>query len=251
METITWNNDGSLNITNCPLTLYVVNDSVFSAIPEIEMLTEEASGIDGSYVFGSRYKERYFTLHLVTEPIFDKETLRGAWRYLSAALNPKKGWYRFEQYNAPDVYGEIMVTKAYQYPLARDHIDIEVEFLLKDGFFKSVQEFIYETPGSYSEPSKTFTINVSSDVDFTPVMLKCRSNPASGTEESIFSFDGYEFRLPRIRYTEFNGERFTITRAGNNVYNEGKGTFPALVKGENTIKLARGWEMTYREWRYF
>lgn len=221
-----------------PLDLLVVSDSEFDAFPEVEMLTAEVSGKDGSYVFGSRYKDRVFDLHLVSRKNYDCDSLKSGWREASKFFDAKNGWLDFIRADSPNMIAKVRVIKSYRHNISINYLNFEVSLLVQDGVFKSVNESSITGNTGFYNDSDTIT----------PIKLVCLKN---GSGKAKITVNGKSMLAPNEKGVVIDSEKYTATKNGLNCLNDVEGDFLFLEQGKNEVVIPDGWELRYREWRWF
>ncbi len=221
-----------------PLDLFVVNDSEVDALPEVEMLTAEVSGKDGSYVFGSRYKDRLFNLHLVSKRNYCEEDIRIGWREASKLFDAKNGWMEFSRANAPNLIAEVRSVKSYKHSLKPNYLNFEVSLLVKDGVYKSA-----------NKRSITGKVDFYNDSDvITPIRLVCTKN---GSGKAKIRVNDKVMSVPNEKDFVVDSYTTTASKNGINRLNDVEGEFLFLNIGDNSVDIPDNWVLEYREWRWF
>ena len=221
-----------------PLDLFVTNESEIDAMPELEPLMAEVSGKDGSYLFGYKYKDRYIDLNLISEKNYCEESLRLGKREFSRFFDPKNGWIEFTRDVAPGFMARVRLIKSYKYAVNGTYLQFDVSLLMEDGVFKSIKEHVI---------TGNKTIYNDSDV-ITPVELVCLKN---GSSKAVLRVNDKIMKAPSEMGYNINSKTCIVHKNGLNKLNEVEGEFLYLEKGKNEVSIPDGWELRYREWRWF
>lgn len=226
-----------------PIGYFITKDSEFDAMPEVELLTADVAGKNGSYIFGTRFKDRVFTLDLVSKPIFCSDNLEEEWRRVTRILSPLNGFMKLYKDDNEGVYADILVTKNYQFKRRPNSVELSTSFLVRDGFFKSI-DFKELTSADNGR------IYCDSDVD-VPFILEEKASDRNIYKSHTLELNGNVLDISstgRIVYDSYKG---VVTDNGLNAVDRLQGGFIKLRRGYNDVKIHDNWVLRYRDWYTF
>lgn len=236
-------------VSSSSLNLIMLDHDV-PATPEIEDLSEDMEGIDGSYDFGVRYKEKNIEIKVRLLNSSTKKGYNDAVRKIASVLNPRLGAQPLIFDEDPDVQYFARISATFNpVRLALISQEFTLQFVCNDPFTYSVEEKNVTMSGSsvtinhlgshVARPTLTVTKDAGSGTikivypDSTTETLTFKSTSPAGT----YTINGKE-KISLVgssgAYKHIDDEVYFEMQPGNNVISKTGSITGVAIKYRDT-----------------